>query len=276
MKVLMYIVNYKSDEYLLDLIRSIQRSDDNCSKSEVIIYIQDNSAKNFNELDNLRQSINSFNINATLISDGNNSGYFGGLHIAQSITSKEIDCVMYCNADLTVDIDFFKNLVEISTTHTGIIAPSIISTANGLDQNPKYLNRLSLHKLNYLKFIYSNILTYCLFTVLSNIKESINQTGSKEAYGNNQYSKNMYAPHGAALVFTDVKFFKMLPNYPCFLFGEELFIAEEALKADVKIYYDPSLKIADVRHGSIRLLSYNSRRKLYHESVRFIIDKYFS
>ena len=86
----------------------------------------------------------------------------------------------------------------------------------------------------------------------------------------------IYAPHGATLVFADAAFFGTLPAYPCFLFGEELFIAEEAQQRQVAITYQPGLRITDLRSQSVSQLPSDFFRRLMLASVQFILQRYYA
>jgi hypothetical protein len=77
-------------------------------------------------------------------------------------------------------------------------------------------------------------------------------------------------------VFTDVDFFRALPPFPCFLFGEELFVAEEARRRQVAIAYEPALRVDDMRSQSVSRLPGEFFRRLMLGSVQFILDTYYT
>jgi hypothetical protein len=77
-------------------------------------------------------------------------------------------------------------------------------------------------------------------------------------------------------IFADVDFFLTLPAFPCFLFGEELFVAEEARIAGVSVVYEPSLRVRDVRHASVSQLANEMRRTLLLKSMTFILNQYYT
>ncbi|MZG79882.1 rhamnosyl transferase, partial [Photobacterium sp. CAIM 1938] len=125
-----------------------------------------------------------------------------------------------------------------------MIAPAIITIDTGVDQNPKYMARLSKRKLDFLDVIYSNRILFATHDFLSKVKElilkKIGKTDAKPLSGT-----SIYAPHGAVFIFTDMEFLKKLPTFECFLFGEEIFIAEEAQTKNKKIIYEPSIIVND-------------------------------
>jgi len=85
----------------------------------------------------------------------------------------------------------------------------------------------------------------------------------------------MYAPHGAVFIFTDIKFLKSLPKFECFLFGEEIFIAEEARIKNKTISYEPALVINDERHASISLIGKEKNRQFHADSIKYIMNQYY-
>lgn len=271
MKIMIFTVNYKSDDKLISFIESIH----NAKKIEnftLEIHILDNSQKSKLELEKLEMELHKFPYSKFLYSDGTNSGYFGGIKLAQNLLDDSFDILIYCNPDIRLDVNFF---LELDKKKKGIIAPAIISTLDGFDQNPKYNERLKISKLLRLKIIYSNIFTYCAFQFMARIKEIFEGFSSKRLNNIVLKSHKIYAPHGAIFIFTNVAFFMKIPEFGCFLFGEEIFIAEEARKVNQDIIYEPSIKVFDDRHASINLLSCSFVRKLYFKSINYLLKKYY-
>mgnify|MGYP000489227649 CR=1 FL=1 len=110
---------------------------------------------------------------------------------------------------------------------------------------------------------------------MASFKETIEKFLKKQNSTIKAPIKNIYAPHGAMFIFKNIEFFKNLKEFPCFLFGEEIFIAEEAAKNKVTIDYIPELKVFDVRHASINLLSNKFKRELYYSSINYLLKEYY-
>jgi len=275
MKVLFFIVNYKADDYLLKLIKSIYCSKSAFSAVEVSIYVLDNSMKEKAEAEDLRSLLNKQDLTVVLLNNDTNIGYFGGLPIAQGLVDDSFDYVIYCNPDIQIELDFFEKLGKLDKK-AGIIAPDIVDEYSGFNENPKYLERLTKRKMQRLKFFYGSLMLYRTYVFSNSIKELMASIRHKYIKPEEEMTQKIYAPHGAMFVFSDIRFFKQLPAYPCFLFGEELFIAEEALKANVEIYYEPELKVKDIRSVSINSLNLRLKRSFHFKSIEFILDKYYS
>jgi len=276
MNVLIFVVNYNADEYLIRFLRSVLLAQQHCDNVKVDVHVFENSQKTAQGLDLIRKQLNNTGMCVALHVSDKNTGYFGGLSLAQSLACNNTDCIIYCNPDIILESDFFRILMEKANNDAGVIAPEIISMQDGFDQNPKYSERLSKRRLRRLKLIYSNLLVCTCFIYLARIKEiMISSIGNKKKSENFQCT-NIYAPHGSIFIFSNVSFFKRLPVYPCFLFAEELFIAEEARISNILIAYEPELHVLDIRHASTTLLSNKYRCTLLHKSIKYILEQYYS
>ncbi len=274
MKVFIFIVNYRADTHLMNILRSIKLAADNSEGLQLELNIYDNSRKTNEQAYAFKNEISSVFEEYSYHSDGMNVGYFGCLPAAQSLVSRDTDVVIYCNPDLELDVSFFQNMQDSMRTSSGMLAPSIVDKKKLIDMNPKYTKRLELKKMKRLKFIYSSPILFALFTYVAVAHEYF--MSKKVGISSENSSMDVYAPHGAMFVFYDIPFFKNLPKYPCFLFGEEIFIAEEARQKTIEILYDPKVKVFDNRHASIHQINRSRVRKLYYESIRFLIERYYS
>ncbi|WP_017093647.1 hypothetical protein [Vibrio splendidus] len=276
MKVLIFTVNYHNDHLIDRFVSSMIESKNKTNDVELELNILDNSGKNSGELKNLNDSLTQHDLDFKIHTLGFNSGYFGGLKLCQDLVSarEDVDIVIYCNCDLYFDISFFSNLSKKKNKKHAMIAPAIITIGGDVDQNPKYMSRLSFSKLKFLERIYSNSLLFTTHDILSKVKEWIFKRLKREA-DTFEAGTEIYAPHGAVFVFTDIGFFKDLPEFECFLFGEEIFIAEEAVARDKTIVYEPSLAVYDERHASISLVGVDKRRKFHADSIEYILSRYY-
>lgn len=273
MRVVVFVVNYNADDHLARFVASVRSAASSAGSSAVQIHVLDNSQKSDGELEHLRVRLTGPDVAVSVHSTGRNEGYFGVLPLAQKLVPSEVDVVLYGNPDIVLDTKFMERL-DAARESGGVLAPAIVSRDDGFDQNPKYLSRLPARKLRRLRAIYATRLTYGLFTAAARLKERVRRRGGKAPV--TAAAREIYAPHGSLFVFADVRFFLDLPSYPCFLFGEELFVAEEAARRGVKVIYDPTLRVEDVRHASISLLERDDLRRYMHESVRWILARYYT
>jgi hypothetical protein len=272
MRVVIFVVNYHTDDHVLRLLESVSGAWGLVREQAIDVHVLDNSARNETGNGAWRRRLRESEVPATLHQSATNAGYFGNLGLAQRLTD-DATAVIYCNPDIVLDPTFFAELAKIGDV--GVIAPAIVSIADGFDQNPKYESRLSAAKLRRLERIYSNGLLFSAYGVAGRAKElfaSHRRNGSRSA----GLPRPIYAPHGAMFVFTDIPFFRALPPYPCFLFGEELFVAEEARLAGVPVIYRPELRVHDVRHAAVSALPRSRLRSLMRESVVHILAEYYA
>ena len=171
MNVLFFVVNFKADEHLVRLLLSVAAAQALCPLACIDVHVLDNSEKPASEMEQLRARLGVAGVLATQHSLGTNDGYFGGLGLAKSLVSEKTDCVIYCNPDVLLDPDFFVVLQRTLMHGAGVVAPAIVSIENGVDQNPKYRQRLSEGKLRRLQRIYAHRLLYVTFNMLSRVKE---------------------------------------------------------------------------------------------------------
>lgn len=275
MNVFLFIVNYRVDDHLVRFIQSVAAAQAACPSVHVDVHVLDNSQKSDLELGRLRERVAIGEIPVTLYSTGTNHGYFSGIGLAQSLLPKQTDCVIYCNPDLLLDPDFLEILHRTIRGQSGVLAPAILSLQDGIDQNPKYRQRLTSTKLRCLQRIFSFRHSYVVYSVLGRFKE-VARGWYRHSRPNVIAPGPIYAAHGAMFVFADVDFFRRLPPFPCFLFGEELFVAEEARLAGVPVVYVPSLRVRDARHASISQLAPEFKRSLLWKSVTFILERYYA
>jgi GT2 family glycosyltransferase len=86
----------------------------------------------------------------------------------------------------------------------------------------------------------------------------------------------IYAPHGACIVFSR-HYFEAGGNldYPCFLYGEEFFVAETARRLQLAIVVDPALKITHHEHATTGLLAPVSMARHVYDSLGFLLQTYY-
>ena len=89
--------------------------------------------------------------------------------------------------------------------------------------------------------------------------------------------ENVYAVHGAFLIFNGpfLRSVKMEMNEVPFLFGEEIFMAELALKQNQKVIYDGRLKVIHMEHSTTGLFKSPNLVLHLRSSVDLLLRKFF-
>lgn len=234
MKVFIVCVNYNSYKELKGFLDSLNESAKLASNVQVDVGIADNSTKPETvDLSNYN------NLNATL-HKYDNLGYFGGASAIINTTEdiRQYDYVIISNVDVLFEKDTLLQLKSVSISDDmAWLAPSIYSSKYQRDLNPNIINRYSGWKLRVLRMTYYRF----LYRLYENVVYSRKKT-------NVEHSKmDIYAGHGSFIMLTK-NFFKHYQqiNYPVFLYCEELFLAELILRKNLKVVYDPSVKVETI------------------------------
>jgi len=266
-KICFICVNYNSYVELKNYIGSIITAKIKTSFDlKIDVLIADNSEKHEtilfdNENDVTIQHI--FNIK--------NTGYLGGVKDAISksrIELKKYDFVIISNVDVIISSNFFEELVTVESDNIFWIAPSIFSLKEKKDRNPKIITRPTKLKMYLLYLMYRFPLIYG-FVVKFTYKNKKVPTLTVSNY--------IYAGHGSFMIFTKLFINEALHfDYPCFLFGEEIFFAELITQKKGNVVYAPNICIHDVDHISTGELKRKSFYKYNYDSIRYLIKEYYS
>lgn len=237
-QILIVCVNFNSYDALYGYLDSIYEALDSCDKFDIIVKIADNSTdvKDFEYNKDLSFEVCKFN----------NIGYLGA---AQSIINglSDIDKYKYViisNVDLSIPKDFFQQLAEkVYDDNVAWIAPRILSMKENKNRNPKIIKRLSKKRISILQLFYK-------FPILNKIYEKFFYT-RRQVSKQDFPSGNIYAGHGSFILLSNIFFTNYAKiQYPIFMFGEEIFLAELIRMKQLTVFYDSSLTIYDHDHIS--------------------------
>tara|TARA_Y100001935_G_scaffold255527_1_gene269182 strand:- start:7476 stop:8336 length:861 start_codon:yes stop_codon:yes gene_type:complete len=274
------IVNYESDNYALELIKSINSQ--NFIENIKIILVDNSERKSSSKLFNKIKNKNIISLKAP-----ENLGYFGGARLGfkkfKELNDKLPEYLIVCNSDVYFKSKiFFQKLVNHKyNSNIGVIAPAIISNQLNADKNPKIQKRPSNIKMHLYKILFYSRISQNFYILLHLIKYSLlklfkklmKQKNSKHEY----LSKKIYAPHGSLIIFTKNYFQNGGSlDYPCFLFNEEVFVAETVRELKMQILYDNELVVYDNEHVSTGIMRSRKIAKYVSISSKYIAEKYFS
>ena len=87
---------------------------------------------------------------------------------------------------------------------------------------------------------------------------------------------DIYAGHGSFMLLTR-SFFRKYDKieYPIFLFGEELYLAELVRKEGMRVRYMPNLKVEDNEHVSTSKMKKKFYFKCNTESIKYILETFY-
>lgn len=223
--------------------------------------------------------------NLTFVRSEANLGYFGGARSGLSLYLRENplpDWVIVSNVDLVVaDAQFLDKLAALrARPRLGVVAPSIRSVLTGRDQNPFMRTRPSTARMHAYKWMFRSWLVLNAYELATSAFHKLRSaahglTGARAGVGLDS-GGTIYAPHGSFLIFSS-EYFRAGGNldFPCFLFGEEVYLAETLRRLDLDIIYEPSLEVIHQEHKSTRLLKSPQLARAVAASAAYCADTYF-
>ena len=133
---------------------------------------------------------------------------------------------------------------------------------------------ISAKKINRLRKVTSSTFSYTPYTILHLMKGKFFRKPAKNDF---ELACNPYAIHGSFMVFNKSFFEKGgTLNYPSFLFGEELFIAETVRKLNLIQCYEPSLKINHNEHATTGVIKSKEKVAYLNQSYTYLLTTFFS
>jgi len=267
--ILFLLVNYFNEEEVCSFIDEQLKPIEN---NFIDIIITDNGSRT-----SLLNEIESKYSNVSLVKSGSNLGYFGAANLGLTNylnRNKEYpQVVIICNTDIKLADNFFTVLHnKLSDTDFDILGPSIHSSFLKYYQNPYITNRIKKSKISFLHFVSSDYFLYSLFTIYHLVKTKL--LGRANAKQNE--AMKPYAVHGSFMLFNRAFFQKGgTINYPCVLFGEELFVAEQALKLNLNTLYEPALQVEHNEHATTGTFKSKEAVAYLHQSYTFLLNIYF-
>jgi len=205
-----------------------------------------------------------------------NLGYFPSAQLAikeLKLNLEEYKFSTISNVDVRLSSDFFNKLFSLKLDQdVAVLAPSILSSSKKLDINPKILRRPSARKLKLNSFFFRNPILHKLLVLIHLARVKIIH---KNDSANQKIFRDIYAAHGSFFIFTD-NFFKHISlNFPIFLFGEELYIAELTRKNDLRIIYNNDLQVFDEENISTSQLRSSEYCRLNRIALQYILHEFY-
>ena len=262
-KLAIFCVNYNSYRELDNYIASLDEAAAQCSEVKTDVYVVDNTEKDYKDV-----KYNVDNICVRVIGNHKNVGYFGGIRIGMlKAKLDDYDFFVISNVDVLVEKDFFESFAKAEyEDNIGIVAPQIYSKKERKNRNPGRISRYSRRSLKIMQFLYSVPPLYAFYYnyVYKFRKPSKQQLVPR---------REIYLAHGSFIILTK-EFYKRcgVINYPVFLYGEEIYLAELSRNNGLKTIYDPSLKVIDIDHVSTGKIKYRRWCKFNHDALSYILS----
>jgi GT2 family glycosyltransferase len=219
---------------------------------------------------------------------GENLGYLGGCAYAigqwRSRHNLIPEWTVIANTDISFEKDFFIRLVRLRLPDkVAVLAPDI-TLQNGTCQNPYMKKRLGKPEMYLYTLIYrSSLLTRsmdCLKCSLCSLREKVKSSlfpnDSLEMDKTQEYHI-IYAPHGSCMLLHRT-FFEQggMLNFEGFMYGEEIFIAEEARALGLRVAWVPDLRVVHFQKAATGMVYHTQKRLWRYQSSSILWRKYFS
>lgn len=264
MKVAIYCVNYHSYDSLNDYLDSIDVAVSRSSKSiNLTVLIADNTTP-FLSISYVPRH---FSIH--VIPTNENKGYFKAVRLLMEFMDPAgFDYAIVSNVDVLLSDDFFVELSSFvhAQSNIGWIAPEIYSKSLNFDFNPQAITRYSLRKLKALRFMFRYPWVLWLKQKLLHRYRKVKKRDSGQ----------IYAGHGSFIILTNLFFQRCgIINYPQFLYGEEIYLAEVCRAYQLEVFYAPQIKVADIGRVSTRNIPSHQFCHYNHDAIDYIIKTFY-
>jgi GT2 family glycosyltransferase len=189
-----------------------------------------------------------------------NLGYFGGArrgleHYLKSAPMPE--WVIVSNTDARIEQrGFIERLLAMheacAATKTYCVAPDIRSSKTGAAQNPYYTSRPCSAKFARLARLFNHYWLALAYRLLARLKGLAHGLRGPSAVPRGE----IYAAHGSFICLHSSYFAAGATlDHRAFLYGEEIFVAEEIRRLGGKTLYAPELKVTHLHSVGTGLLS---------------------
>ena len=208
------------------------------------------------------------NFELNILVTGENLGYFGAIRFAmQQICPTEHDYVIISNVDVLLPENFFASLINYNyEKNTAWIAPSILSKTPHFDFNPQAIKRYSNLKMRLLRLMFK-------YPLLLKLKQRLLHMYRNFA---DYPSGSIYAGHGCFIILTKTYFEQCgIIQYPIFLYGEEIYLAEVCRQHQLNVMYTPEISVTDIGSVSTGRIPFRTFCKLNYNAIDYLIKEFF-
>lgn len=263
--IAIFCVNYNSYKELYIYLNTIEKAAAYAKgMAKISVFIADNTENNIEHV-----VFNTNNYEISLFPFHKNLGYFGAIgKMMKETDMSEYDYVIISNVDLIMNNDTIRNIAEYQCDeHTGWIAPKIFSELEERDRNPKIIKRYSLKKLKMIRLFYRYPILHYLYT----------KTFYKSKKYVSKVAGNIYAGHGSFIILTK-EYIKRcgIINYPVFLFGEEIYLAEMCRENNLTVSYCPDISVSDKEHVSTGKIRSRLYYRYNYEAINYAIKTFYN
>jgi GT2 family glycosyltransferase len=271
--------------------RCVQRIQESPEASLISVIVVDNGGSG--DRRDLAQRIEASSPSVQYLRAPSNLGYYGGACYgleALGKTGREFDWVIVANVDVELlPVPIVRFLSEWARSEdVGLVAPAIVSSLSQMDLNPFMVVRPTRRRMRFHRLIHDShwlsnayglartgisLLARRLFTSRRQRHVAMLPQASSDG---TQQPRDIYAAHGAFIAFSRLYFQRGgTLNFPGFLFLEEIFVAETARSANLRVVYDPRIRLRHDVHSSTGILRSRTMTRYMQESTDLVVDRFF-
>jgi len=263
--------NFNNSEDTREAVRSLRRNDGH----EFRIVVVDNNSKN-EHVTTLEKLASEFE-HVELILNKENVGYFRGLNLGirhLRCSQRDIDIVVVGNNDLVFPADFADSLCKNLGTleKRAVVSPDIV-TLDGVHQNPHVIGKVGKFRELIYNLYYAN---YYLAVAIRRVAKLSQGFTDRRDETYHDVAQEIYQGYGACYVLSP-EFFRHFEELwaPTFLMHEEYFLSKQLSDKGLRVYYEPSIKVAHRCHGAMKTVTgrraweaARSAQKVYRQHVK--------
>lgn len=211
---------------------------------------------------------------------GKNLGYLNGsAHARRAWTAargEPSDLTVVCNTDITLSASAVNEEPRIlALSGVAGIAPDVRLVATGRPQNPHLRHRPATRRIRFLRAMHGMPPLGVLYMLASLLRARQRPSSTPQPPG--APPQNVYAPHGAIMVFHPDFFQKGgRLEYGGFLHDEELHVAEQSRRLGLAWRYWPAFAVQHLHHASLGSVSLWRQSRWHRQSLNWIWIQYFT
>ena len=267
-KILIVCVNYNSYPELRNYLSSIETSlVTNSLSCRVDVWVADNSSEK--EVVDTTQ----YKHICVQVKSLNNLGYLGGAAavINNLPNLADYDFVIISNVDILFTDTTIAGIVKKQVSSDVLwLSPRLYSIKYGVNLHVEKRYRPSKRKMYLYRFLYQ-------YPLLRRVQHYFAVRKYKnENYMNSSLDVEIYSGCGSCFILTK-EYFRVFPklNYPLFLYGEEMYLAELIHSVNRKVIYCPMICIQVIGGVSTGNLKSSSFYRYNYDAVKYIYDRFY-
>ena len=272
-KAVIITVNYRGTQDTLRLLENLRGLSGFQDTSLIIV---DNASQD-DSFSKINEAVGDL-INVRCIAAPRNLGYFGAARWALDnylVDSDLPNWVIVCNNDVVFpDVGFLNSLLE-QPNDVGAIAPRIVSARNGYEQNPFMPSRPGRLGVLKIRFWFSRFGLCRMQAEVSGRLRALRAVMRKDRKAIRK-RRPIYAPHGACIIFSR-RFFEQggYIDNGTFLYGEEIGVAEVAMRLGLSVIFEPSLQVLHNEHRTTGRRLSRATFGYKRDALQYLLNRYW-